>query len=437
VSTAVQVRPPTVPIVQPWMDTAPAAETPAHRLATWAVTVSIVGLPLLNPNGPGNSAPVDALIIVSVFAALLWATADRVRLRAPYIVGVGLFAIAGLVSALFGRWTAYGGLLVLGDLYLFAWCLAIVNVARTPATMRTVLRGWALSATAWASVLVVGAITGQSALAGFSFGGTRAALTFDHPNQAGAYFLLSFWIVLAAPFSTRVRKAVAAGLVLMAMLFTGSMGALTGFGAGVFVVAVAESWRRRGAFAAVAVPIALAFACGTLLWAAHQADVLERAQQSDVRLVRDTLGRSDRSSSGRITRFEELWASRAGMNPIGIGPGATKMYLEEHHATEAKEAHSDYVATLVERGIPGAIALILLVGAIAVRGASVVRQRLQASFRSAMSWTVPLAAGAAGFAVNGLTHEVFHYRQTWAFLGVLGAVYVFASDRRRRVEVAR
>jgi O-antigen ligase len=125
------------------------------------------------------------------------------------------------------------------------------------------------------------------------------------------------------------------------------------------------------------------------------------------------------------------------MNPIGIGPGATKMYLEEHHATEAKEAHSDYVATLVERGIPGAIALILLVGAIAVRGASVVRQRLQASFRSAMSWTVPLAAGAAGFAVNGLTHEVFHYRQTWAFLGVLGAVYVFASDRRRRVEVAR
>lgn len=425
---------PAVPAFQPAADAA-ASETPAHRLATWAVTASIIGVPLLQPGGPGNSAPTDVLILASLVGALLWATADRVRLRAPYLVSVGLFATFGLVSALLGRWTSYGGVLVLSDLYLYVWCLAIVNVACTPGALRTVLRGWSLSAAVWASVLVFGALSGQAALAGLSFGGTRAALTFSHPNQAGSYFLLSFWIVLATPFSTTFRKTIAAGLVLAAMLFTGSMGSLTGFAAGVLVVTIAEAWRRRGAFAAVAVPIALAFTVGTLVVAAQQADVLERAQQSDVRLIHDSIGRSDRSSSGRLIRFAELWSERGGISPLGIGPGATKMYLEEHQATEAKEAHSDYIATLVERGIPGALALVLLLGVIAVQSASLVRHRIKEAFRSSIGWSVPLAAAAAGLAVNGLTHEILHYRQTWGFIGVLGAAYVFALDRRSRAEV--
>jgi O-Antigen ligase len=422
------------PTLLPAVESA-ATETPAHRLATWAVAVSIIGVPLLLPSGPANSAPTDVLIVGALLGALLWATADRVRVRAPFIVSVGLFATFGLVSALLGRWTSYGGMLVISDLYLYVWCLAIVNVMRTPGTMRTVLRAWSLSAAAWASVLVFGALSGQSALAGLSFGGTRAALTFSHPNQAGSYFLLSFWVVLATPFSTAFRKAIAAGLVLAAMLFTGSMGALTGFAAGVLVVTVAEAWRRRGAFAAVAVPIALACSAGTLVWAAQQGDILARAQESDVRLIHDSIGRSDRSSSGRLIRFSELWSERAGISPLGIGPGATKMYLEEHQATEAKEAHSDYVATLVERGIPGALALVLLLGTIAVQSTSLVSHRIKETFRSSVAWTVPLAAAAAGLAVNGLTHEVLHYRQSWGFIGVLGAVYVFASDRHRRVEV--
>jgi O-antigen ligase len=350
-------------------------------------------------------------------------------LHAPYIVSFGLLAVAGLVSAMAGRFPGDGLITVTQDLWLFVTCMALANVGRTPESLRLVMRAWAWSAVFWSTLLLVAQFAGIGALAGHTFDSSRAALTFIHPNQAGSYFLLSFWVVVATPFSTRARKVLAALVVVAAEVVTGSMGAAVGLMAGAGVVVLIATAKRAGWVAAVALTTVFALAAVGVLALARSASVLQAAEQSDVTIVHDTIGRSDRSSSGRLTRFAEIWANRDQIGPLGVGAAATKDFLLANQASQAKEAHNDYIATLTERGLFGGAALLLLIGAITARAIALVRVHLRRGFEIAVASTVALVGGVVSLGANGLTHEILHYRQTWAFLAVFAAVYLFALDR--------
>ena len=82
---------------------------------------------------------------------------------------------------------------------------------------------------------------------------------------------------------------------------------------------------------------------------------------SENRLVRYSVARSSRSANNR----EALFASQFGLfeqsNLVGIGPAVDKSALGRVDASTAKEAHSDYLASLVERGPLGVIGLLALV----------------------------------------------------------------------------
>ncbi|HVS48059.1 MAG TPA: hypothetical protein VHJ99_04055, partial [Candidatus Dormibacteraeota bacterium] len=143
------------------------------------VAAAVVMLPALKPSGPGNSSPVDIPIAISIGVTLLWASYTREQLRLPYALAVGLIMLGGAVASLAGPLPGVGLLAVVQDLVLLAWCAVIVNVARSPAAFRWLLRAWTWSAFIWAVVLIGAVATGNLALAGVTQRtGVRASLTF-------------------------------------------------------------------------------------------------------------------------------------------------------------------------------------------------------------------------------------------------------------------
>ena len=57
----------------------------------------------------------------------------------------------------------------------------------------------------------------------------------------------------------------------------------------------------------------------------------------------------------------------AGESPLGLGPGGTKAALVAEQSPYVKEAHNDYLAAVVERGVLGGAALAALIALVAVR----------------------------------------------------------------------
>jgi len=115
------------------------------------------------------------------------------------------------------------------------------------------------------------------------------------------------------------------------------------------------------AIAVVALLLALAGVAGPFL----DLSVIRQKAADSVQLLQDSIGRSDESGSEREILFSEgMHLFRTG-DLIGVAPGRTKHTLADQAAPYVKEAHNDYVATLVERGLLGGIGLIILISAIA------------------------------------------------------------------------
>lgn len=54
-----------------------------ERFALVSMAASFVAQFALRPSGPGNSSPVDVLVLVSILATAIWASSTRLPLRAP------------------------------------------------------------------------------------------------------------------------------------------------------------------------------------------------------------------------------------------------------------------------------------------------------------------------------------------------------------------
>ena len=71
-----------------------------ERAAVIAAIVAVVSQPMLHPTGPGNSSPVDLLIVAAIVTAMVWLAGTHRKLRAPYVIPAGLFIAAGAASGL-------------------------------------------------------------------------------------------------------------------------------------------------------------------------------------------------------------------------------------------------------------------------------------------------------------------------------------------------
>ncbi|TML88519.1 MAG: hypothetical protein E6G06_15990 [Actinobacteria bacterium] len=400
------------------------------RLMVGTVAAGVALLPLLRPKGPGHMAPADVVMAAALVVTLLWASATRERLRVPYVVPVGGLVITGCVAAMFSISPSAGALAVGQDVFLLAWCAAVVNACRTPAGLSVILRTWAWSAVGWATLLLGAVATHHRALAGINpTTGGRAELNFDNPNMAANYFFISLFILIAARCPTNRRLRVGAGLMIFgALVLTGSNAALLGLPLAGLAAGFVVIRRRADSVVALAVVLMVLVVggAGGLLLKQRFAPNVQHSQNS---LLRYSVARSSRSATKRQSLFKSEFQLFLTGSLLGRGPGTTILTLGADAAATVKTAHDDYLATLVERGALGEVALLLLIGAVAVRAASIDPRRLSNEVRLVIPETAPLIGALVAMAVTAGTHEVLHYRHLWVLLGIVAALYTVADKR--------
>ncbi len=319
---------------------------------------------------------------------------------------------------------------VLQDVYLLAWTFAVCNVCREAGVLGLLLPAWALSAAAWAGLMTVGVVLNVQALSGIEPGnGVRAELTFGDPNMASNYYVMALMVLWASRRPRRWPLRAAAGLLLLAgMAFTGSNGGVVNLGVSAGVCLILLAGRRWGVPAAVACALVLGLAVATEVTLLPPQTIQLAARQSGQPILRDWIGRSDQSAAQRLVLVDEASTLYGEGGLLGLGPGSTKPILALTQANYVHAAHDDYVASLVERGLLGALGLVLLIGAIAVRSAQVLRRPLRRSFAAVVD-PVPLVAALAGLACAATFYQVLHFRHVWALLGILAAIHIWGVRR--------
>jgi O-antigen ligase len=287
-----------------------------------------------------------------------------------------------------------------------------------------------MSATVWGGLLIVGVVGGVPLLSGTRHSGTRARLLFDHPNMAGNFFMIGLFLVLASGFPRRRPLRYACCAVLLAAMFlTGSNAALLSLVGGGVIAVFLHLKSHRGLAPATAVATSLLVLLGA--GAAYVVPPLvAAAEQSHTPFLRYTVGRSPESADKRGDIFADQIELYERGDLLGIGPAATKNELGSSFAGVAKEAHNDYLATLVERGPVGVLAVAALIGAVIARISGITRRRLTSQLAAAVPVPAALAGACAAFALTALTHEVLHYRWFWTLLGLVAAVHLLAQPAR-------
>jgi hypothetical protein len=404
------------------------------RVAAGALAVPIALMPVLRPSFIATVTPVDLTIVMGVGIAVIWLGSSGHVVRLPFVLSMGLMITAGAFAGMLGSHAILGMQAILQDLLMLAWCVALANVCRTPDSLGIVVGAWAWSAIAWAGLLVVSATFGIGGISGQQVAAGRASLTFPNPNQAGSYFAVSLMVLLAArvPRRRAARRA-AVILVSIAMIFTSSNAALGGTFVGLLLSGVLIVRRRKGTVPAIAAGVLAAFVLVAATVVFVGTGILTSAQQSDIRILRNTLGRSEQSAEDRLLRFDELRDLYLSGGVIGYGPAASKQTQMDLGVSVPKSAHNDLVATLVERGIIGVVGLALLIGSLTRKAASLASGRLLPAFSGAIRATPFLVSGVVIVAIASISHEVLHFRHIWALFGVMAAVDLWAIDRSSEV----
>jgi O-antigen ligase len=402
-------------------------------LAQGLVVAAIVTLPALQPTGPGNTGPVDVAILLAVAATALWAWADRRPAIAPYAVPVMVIVAGGAIGALNGGAATASMVAIAQDAFLLLWTIAVAMTCSTPGGLRLVLRSWIVAAFLWASFLVMALLTQHLNLAGVAQGnGTRAAITFGDPNLAADYFFVSLMLVLASRYPRRrVLRLGVEAMVLTAIMFTGSNGGFFAVVVGFAVVTAAWAIRRFGVMPVIA---GLALMGVTAYFASFLVDIHDlahRTQISNNLELKYSVARSPESLQDRKVLFDETTSLYLHGSLLGIGPAQTKTALQREQAPYVKEAHDDYLASLVERGIIGFVGLLLLLGELAARSRLLLMRGPPRRFAAEIPCPTALVGAVLGLAVSGLFYETLHFRHLWAVWGIVAALTL------RRTEGAR
>lgn len=406
--------------------------TPASRSLRFTLAAAIACMPVLVPNGPGNTSPADLPIVLAMGGTLLWLSRNRVRVNLPYAVGMWLLMTGGAIAA-FANADVRSTAPLAQDLFLLLWAATIATAVRADRSLVRLICGtWCWSGVTCAALLIVGRLAGISWLAGQTLrDGSRSALTFGDPNLAGNYFVACLFLVLASRHPRRpLPRTGAVVAIVLAILFTGSNGAMVGMVVGLVAGLIVGRWRSRGPIAATGLACVLLVGGGLLLTSVDWTALQEQAAASGP-VLHDSFGRSDSSSADRQVLFAEgvklFWSG----NLVGIGPGRTKNVLAAMPAPYVKEAHNDYVATIVELGAIGAVGLVVLLTTIGMRlqrvAGGTARGRLGALAAGMPSPQFLVAMGAA-FLVSGAFYEVLHFRHLWAFMGLLAGLDLIRAD---------
>jgi O-Antigen ligase len=427
----------------PKMDRLPDLTTPSTEgwgtqrgSAEWLAVMTVVGAlifqPILHPSGPGNTSPVDILLLASIVTGAVWARSGHHKLRAPYFIPVAIMvaagAASGLVSALPGLALSTLGI----DILLFAWCTVIVNVLSSPRAMRYAMAAWSWAGIFWAAVVTVAWLGHITTLEGLQAAeGNRVLFTFGDPNYAATYWVLSIFIVYASRVP-RARWMRFGGYALLtwALFLSESNGGALALSVGVIFLLLVGAYRKRGLVGSLAVALVLLLAVSAVLTFFPLSKMRQDALNSGQPLLVNSIGRSGQSTSERselVVEALQLYRKSDGL--LGLGPASTKPLLTAGLYPYANEAHDDFLATLTERGVVGLLGLLLLVATVAMWAAPLIRKPLSAGFAAAVPRPAGLVAGLLALGLISYYEEVLHFRFLWALFGI---VAILGKDARAR-----
>ncbi len=421
---------------------APAVATPVpvpvrrRGALPFFVGLAVCLLPFLSPAGPGNTSPADLAMVAAMVGALLWAATDRVPVRLPYAWGMGIMVLGGAVAGVVASAPLGSALVLLVDLMLLLWAATLALGRHDPAIIAAATRAWSRFAPVYAGIGILAYLLGVSALSGVTAReGVRASYTFGDPNLAGNYLVVSLFVMAAcerprAPWLRRLSYLV----VLVALAFTGSNGALLTLLLGAGLALTLSQFRRSSLSGALTLGGSLLAAVLMLVVVAPRVDMQSLREQAagSIPLLRDSVLRGDSSTGERAILVQEGLGLFMRGDLTGYGPARTKATLERTMAPYVKEAHNDYLATLVERGVVGVLGLVLFGAAVAGRCVTLLTRSLPPPYDDLVPrpWLLvviaPVMATAASF------YETLHFRHLWTWLGLVAALALVARDAERR-----
>ena len=93
-----------------------------------------------------------------------------------------------------------------------------------------------------------------------------------------------------------------------------------------------------------------------------------------------------------------------------------------------KEAHNDYLAALTERGVIGALGLILLMAGLVTRAAGIANRGLKPSFAAVVVRPNAIIGALAGSMVAETVYELLHVRHLWTLFALVAALFVWGRN---------
>jgi hypothetical protein len=406
----------------------PRTASDSGMLPALAGTVAVL-LPFLDPAGPGNTAPADAAICAAVAVAALWVSRTALPLAFPYLLGVGLLVLGGALASNLAGAPPSTILVLVQDALLFVWGMTLALGAHDSRIIRAVTTAWCRTVSVYACLAVASYLVGFAAFSGVTAkDGARAAYTFGDPNLAGNYLVTSLFIMGACRHPrSALQRRFAYLMILVAIVFTGSNGAMVSLLLGGVVVVAVARYRARGLMAGLLTLVGTT--CATTVLVAYvttQVDIskVREAAAGSVPLLRDSVGRSGGSESQRVTILDEGYHLFLQGDGTGYGPGRTKATLARTQAPYVKEAHNDYLAALLERGVVGEIGLLLLGAAALARCGRLLVGRLPDEYVVILPRAWLLVAVGPVMGVSATFYEVEHFRHLWTWLGLLAALTI-------------
>ncbi|MDX6302706.1 MAG: hypothetical protein QOF53_3920 [Nocardioidaceae bacterium] len=400
------------------------------------VGVTVALLPILVPAGPGNTALADAGIAGCILLAAMWVSRERLPVTFPYAAGVVFLMIGGALGSTVAGAPLSTALVLAQDGFLLLWAAVLTLGRYDPAIIAAATVSWCRVAVVYSGFGVIAYIIGFAPMSGVSAkDGVRASYTFGDPNLAGNYLVTSLFVMMACrrPRATSTRR-LGYLLVVVAMGFTGSNGAMLTFLMGLATCVAATRYRNRGALAglmSLTVSTALVAVMTVFVLPHVDFDAIRADAANSIPLLRDSFGRSADSTSERATILGEGRTLYLQGNAVGYGPARTKATFQATQAPYVKEAHNDYLAALLERGVLGAFGLVLLIAAVGAR----CRRLLTGNLRGPLAEIVPrfwiLVVVAPVMAVAGGFYEVLHFRHLWTWMGIVAAL-VMAMEQQSR-----
>jgi O-antigen ligase len=389
-------------------------------------------LPLLVPRGPGNTAPVDIFAVLFAFLVFAEAVVARRRLVLPAVGPLFLIAVVSAVTVVFSVAPGTGLTNLLIEAYLVALLWAVCNELRGhPERVALITSVWVVAAVFWAFLLVGTQWhllpNGLEHLMISSDSSGRAAAAARNPNLAASFFVTSTFVTMFSPWprSHFVRGAIYAWL-LTAVVVSGSNGALLGAIVGGAVLAVMHVVResshakRRllGALLAIVAGVGIfsVVASGSNI-SQHTADKI--AQSSDKHgALKDNLGRLNDSVATRVSIWSSALKGGFDHSALGVGVGAAQTIQVGDNQALGKSLHNDILAFLLERGVVGLAALLLLIGLI-MRWCTRLARAGPTQLDGRLWRLQALPAAVAATIAISLTHESYHFRHLWMLLALV------------------